>query len=54
VPYEQVERGFVSTAAMQRMVTEEEIARVALFFASDQSSGVTGQTLNVDAGFIMN
>jgi NAD(P)-dependent dehydrogenase (short-subunit alcohol dehydrogenase family) len=54
VPYEQVERGFVSAAAMQRMVSEEEVAKVALFFASDQSSGVTGQTLNVDAGFIMN
>ena len=51
VPYEQVERGFVSTAAMQRMVTEEEIARVALFFAGDQSSGVTGQTLYVDVGY---
>jgi len=54
VPYEQVERGFVSQAPMQRMVTEEEIAKAALFFASDQSSGVTGQTLNVDAGLIMN
>ncbi len=54
VPYEQVERGFVSQSAMLRMVTEEEVAKVALFFAGDQSSGVTGQTLNVDAGFIMN
>ncbi len=54
VPYEQVERGFVSNAAMQRMVSDEEVAKVALFFASDLSSGVTGQTLNVDAGFIMN
>jgi len=54
VPYEQVERGFVATAAMQRMVSEDEVAKVALFFAGDQSSGVTGQTLNVDAGFIMN
>ena len=54
VPYEQVERGFVSQSPLQRMVTEEEVARVALFFAGDQSSGVTGQTLNVDAGFIMN
>jgi enoyl-[acyl-carrier-protein] reductase (NADH) len=54
VQYEQVERGFVSQAALQRMVTEEEVAKVALFFASDQSSGVTGQTINVDAGAIMN
>jgi NAD(P)-dependent dehydrogenase (short-subunit alcohol dehydrogenase family) len=54
VPYEQVERGFIGQAALQRMVTEEEVAKAALFFACDQSSGITGQTLNVDAGSIMN
>jgi NAD(P)-dependent dehydrogenase (short-subunit alcohol dehydrogenase family) len=54
LPYAQVEKGFVSQAALQRMVTEEEVAKAALFFAGDQSSGITGQTLNVDAGMIMN
>lgn len=54
LPYEQVKRGFVSSAALQRMVTEEECARVALFLASDLSAGVTGQTINVDAGNAMN
>jgi NAD(P)-dependent dehydrogenase (short-subunit alcohol dehydrogenase family) len=54
VSYEQVERGFTGQAALQRMVTEAEVAKVALFFAGDQSSGVTGQTINVDAGMIMN
>lgn len=53
-PYEQVKRGFVSQAAMQRMVTEDEIARVALFLVTDASKGLTGQTINVDAGNIMN
>jgi NAD(P)-dependent dehydrogenase (short-subunit alcohol dehydrogenase family) len=53
-PYEQVKRNFTATAAMQRMVTEEEVARVSLFLASDLSAGVTGQTINVDAGNIMN
>ncbi|HJU28908.1 MAG TPA: SDR family oxidoreductase [Candidatus Binataceae bacterium] len=52
--YEDVRRGFTSSAAMQRMVTEEEVARVALFLVGDLSSGVTGQTINVDAGSIMN
>ena len=53
-PYEQVKRNFTATAAMQRMVTEEEVARVSLFLVSDLSAGVTGQTINVDAGNIMN
>ena len=53
-PYEQVKRGFTSAAAMQRMVTEEEVARVSLFLVSELSAGVSGQTINVDAGNIMN
>ena len=36
-----------------RYGTEEEIARVALFLASDEASYVTGQALNVDGGFNM-
>jgi enoyl-[acyl-carrier-protein] reductase (NADH) len=36
------------------MVTEFEVARVALFLVSDLSAGVSGQTINVDAGSIMN
>jgi NAD(P)-dependent dehydrogenase (short-subunit alcohol dehydrogenase family) len=54
VPYDQVKKGFTSTAALQRMVTEHEVARVALFLVSNLSAGMTGQTLNVDAGSIMN
>jgi len=53
-PYDQVKKGFTATAALQRMVTEDEVARVALFLASDLATGVTGQTINVDAGNIMN
>lgn len=54
VPYEQIRKGFTSNAALQRMVTEHEVARVAVFLVSELSSGVTGQTINVDAGSIMN
>ncbi len=53
-PYEQVKQAFVSQAALSRMATEDEVARVALFLVSEASSGVTGQTINVDCGSIMN
>jgi len=39
---------------LNRIVTNEEVARVALFLASDDSSGITGQTINCAAGIIMN
>ena len=53
MPYEQVKRGFVSASPLQRMVSEDEIARVAVFLVSDLAAGLTGQTINVDAGAIM-
>jgi len=36
------------------MVTEEEVARAVLFVASDLSAGMTGQSINVDVGAVMN
>ena len=36
--------------ALGRMVTEDDVARAALFLASDLSSGVTGALVPVDAG----
>src|SRR5271163_290424 len=53
-PYEAVRAGFVGGAALHRMATEEEVARVSLFIVSDASAGVTGQTINVDCGSNMN
>ncbi len=53
-PYAEVKAAFTSMAAMNRMATETEVARVALFLASDAASAVTGQTINVDAGTNMN
>ncbi len=52
-PYELVRAGFLSQAAMNRMASEEEVARVALFLVSDLAAGMTGQTINVDCGSIM-
>ena len=36
--------------SLKRIATEEECAAVALFLASDESSGVTGQTIPVSCG----
>lgn len=38
---------------LKKVVTTEEFARSALFFASDLSEVVTGQSLSVDAGLTM-
>ncbi len=40
----------IAVTPLQRTAEPEEIARVALFLASDDSSFVTGQTINVDGG----
>jgi len=52
-PYEEVKAEVASSAAMKRLVTEDEIARAALFLVSDDASAITGQTINVDAGIVM-
>ena len=36
---------------MRRNITPEEVGRTGMFLLSDQASGITGETLHVDAGF---
>jgi 3-oxoacyl-[acyl-carrier protein] reductase len=48
-PKEQLE-GFLNTLLQGRAHTVDEIANAALFLCSDQSSAVTGQSINVDGG----
>ena len=38
-------------APLKRTVEVEEVGRATLFLASDLSSGITGETMYVDAGF---
>ncbi len=52
-PYEEVVSGANRRSALGRMVTPEEVAALAVFLASDRSSGITGQTINCDAGLEM-
>ncbi len=54
VSEDEVKSELMAMSAMRRMVSENEVARVALFLAGDASAGVTGQTINVDAGIAMN
>ncbi|OGG48309.1 MAG: enoyl-ACP reductase [Candidatus Handelsmanbacteria bacterium RIFCSPLOWO2_12_FULL_64_10] len=51
-------RGFVDMlqhhrehAPLRRNITQDEVAKAALFLLSDLGSGVTGETLHVDAGY---
>ena len=52
-PLEELEAAVGARVALGRMVKAEEIAGVAVFLASEQSSGITGQTINCDAGLRM-
>lgn len=43
----------IKTIPMGRVAQPEEVAKAVLFFASDDASYITGQTLNVDGGMVM-
>lgn len=47
---ENVKGNFVNRSPMKRFGTPEEVAKVALFLASDDSSYVTGEEIVVDGG----
>jgi len=44
-------KGHVERAPLQRNIEAEEVGKAALFLASDLSSGITGETIYVDAGY---
>jgi len=50
---EEAERWFTRDLPLGRMVREDEVAAAVTFLASDAASGITGQTVNVDAGYRM-
>ena len=47
---EEIARQYEAAAALGHINTPEQVAATALFLASDESSGMTGQSLAVDAG----
>jgi 3-oxoacyl-[acyl-carrier protein] reductase len=46
-------REYVAQQSLQRRILPIDVARAALFLSCDLSDGMTGQTLNVDGGWIM-
>lgn len=50
---DEARRMFVSKHPLGRLGTPEEIAQAALFLASDRSSFVTGESLVVDGGYVI-
>ena len=50
ITYEEQLEEHVQAMALRRIVSEDEVANVVLFFVSDLSSGITGATLDVNAG----
>ena len=50
-PVEEIEREhYTGAAALGRWVAPEEVARAALYYASDLSSAITGDKMKVDCG----
>lgn len=50
VTHDDIYREKAEPTDLKRLATPDEVARAALFFASDLASAVTGQILNVDCG----
>ena len=47
----EMERRFMSPAALGRMVTPEDVSRMVLFLCSEAARNVTGQVIDVSAGY---
>jgi NAD(P)-dependent dehydrogenase (short-subunit alcohol dehydrogenase family) len=49
-PFEEIIKGLSENSSLKRMAEESEIASVAVFLASDESSAITGQTISASCG----
>ena len=48
---EEVERDYVEATALKRMVEPKHVAAAVVFFCSSESNSITGEALEVSAGF---
>ena len=53
VPFEQVMQGALARVPLKRFLQPQEIAHLAVYLASAESDGMTGQTLLLDGGMLM-
>ena len=53
LPLEQFEEAIKNTVPLKRWIQPEEVAHVATFLASDESSYINGQSWSVDGGYTM-
>ncbi len=47
---EEIEQGIRKKSPLGKIVSEQEVAELAVFLASDRSSGITGEIINITAG----
>ena len=50
---DEVKEGINAQIPLKRMGTAREIAKVVNFLASEDSSYITGQVINIDGGMVM-
>ena len=53
VPVEEIRKNSADRTALKTISTPEDVARLALFLASDAARTITGQSMSVDAGVNM-
>ena len=51
VPVDEIARQYVEPTALKRMVEEDDIAAMAVYLASHEGRNITGETLNISAGY---
>jgi enoyl-[acyl-carrier-protein] reductase (NADH) len=49
----EVRQKIADSIPLKRMIQPTEVARLALYLASDISHGITGQAIVLDAGFLV-
>ena len=54
MPVEEVPDYLANKVPLKRLCTPEDIANAAVFLASDEASYITGQSINLSGGTIMN
>jgi NAD(P)-dependent dehydrogenase (short-subunit alcohol dehydrogenase family) len=54
IPYQDFYDSKVANIALRRFATPDEIAAAAVFLASDESSSITGEVLNINSGCLLN